>query len=73
MSEVNRPTWTLWNLVSTQWRVGMSGTVGLDYGAIEQLARLYEITVTPGAMTKLRALEALVLKKAWEASGGKGG
>jgi hypothetical protein len=51
----------------------MSGPVGLDYGAIEQLARLYEITLTPGAMTKLRALEALVLKKAWEASGGKGG
>ena len=59
--------------MSTQWRVGMSGPVGLDYGAIEQLARLYEINLAPGVMTKLRALEALVLKKAWEASGGKGG
>lgn len=70
--EVNRPAWILWTLVSTQWRVGMSGPVGLDYGAIEQLARLYEINLTPGVMAKLRALEALVLKKALENSSGKG-
>ncbi|WP_342787090.1 hypothetical protein [Sporomusa termitida] len=50
----------------------MSGPVGLDYGAVQQLARLYEINLTPGVMTKLRALEILVIKKALETSGGKG-
>jgi hypothetical protein len=51
----------------------MNGPTGLDYGAVTQMARLYEINLTPGVMTKLRALEALGLKKAWETSGGKGG
>ena len=61
---MNRPAWALWLTVSTQWRVGMNGPVGLDYGAVQQMAKLYEINLTPGVMTKLRALEVLVLEKA---------
>lgn len=56
----------------TQWRVGMNGPIGLDYGAVEQLARLYEINLTPGVLTKLRALEALVLEKVHNNPSGKG-
>lgn len=69
---MNRPAWALWLTVSTQWRVGMNGPVGLDYGAAAQMARLYEINLTPGVMTKLRALECLVLEKAHK-NPGKGG
>ena len=72
VSEVNGPAWTLWSLACTQWRVGMNGPVGLDYGAVQQLARLYEINLTPGVLTKLRTLEAQVLEKAHARPGGKG-
>ena len=60
-------------MAATQWRVGVNGPVGLDYGAVEQLARLYEINLTPGLMTKLRCLEAKVLEKAHNVPKGEGG
>lgn len=28
------PTWTLWQSLQTQWRVGMAGATGLDYAAV---------------------------------------
>lgn len=30
----NLPTWNLWHRLQTQWRVGMDGKSGLDYGAV---------------------------------------
>ena len=33
----NWPAWSLFCQVSTQWRVGMGGATGLDYGAIYPL------------------------------------
>lgn len=33
----NWPAWFLFCQVSTQWRVGMGGATGLDYGAIYPL------------------------------------
>ena len=30
----NVATWTLWQSLQTQWRVGMAGATGLDYAAV---------------------------------------
>jgi hypothetical protein len=35
----NAPTWTKWNSLHTQWRSGMGGREGLDYGAVCALMR----------------------------------
>lgn len=32
--EDNVPAYTLFTTVMTQWRIGMSGAIGLDYGAV---------------------------------------
>ena len=45
--------------LQTQWRVGMSGPVGLDYGAAEWLFRLY---AEPASLLEdLQVMEAAVL------------
>lgn len=31
----NVPAWSLFQAVRTQWRVGVNGREGLDYGAVE--------------------------------------
>jgi len=46
----------------TQWRMGgMSGPVGLDYGAVEWVTRLYEISEPRAVLEDLQVIEGAVL------------
>jgi len=47
--------------LQTQWRVGMSGLIGLDYGAAEWLFRLYAVTEPASLLEDLQVMEAAVL------------
>ena len=45
----------------TQWRVGMAGPIGLDYGAVNWLLRLYEVEDQRSVLEDLQTMEAAVL------------
>jgi hypothetical protein len=47
--------------LQTQWRVGMSGLIGLDYGAAEWLFRLYAVAEPASLLEDLQVMEAAVL------------
>ena len=49
--------------LQTQWRVGMNGLVGLDYGAAEWLFRLYAVKVKDrrSLLEDLQVMESAVL------------
>lgn len=59
------PSFVLFEGMSTQWRVGMSGAVGLDYNTLPLVAKMLDITdeQMPLAFNDLRLMEAEVLKK----------
>lgn len=56
----NVPVWRLWQLVQTQWRVGMAGRTGLDYVAV--LAFMREVL----GMDRTARAESLVALQAME-------
>jgi hypothetical protein len=45
----------------TQWRTSMAGLIGLDYGAVQWLLRLYEVEDHRFALEDLQIMEAAVL------------
>ena len=45
----------------TQWRVGMAGPIGLDYGAVGWLLRLYAVEDHRSVLEDLQTMEAAVL------------
>ena len=45
----------------TQWRTGMAGPIGLDYGAVEWLLRLYGVEDHRTVLEDLQTMEAAVL------------
>lgn len=49
----------LFEAMGTQWRAGMGGAYGLDYGVVRDVAHLIGIDrkSLPGAFTDLRTLE----------------
>ena len=47
--------------VQTQWRVGMNGPIGLDYGALQWVLRLYEVQDQRAALEDLQIMEAAAL------------
>lgn len=61
----NWPSWSLFCQVSTQWRIGMGGPTGLDYGAIYPL--LDRIATDPAEWMDLfediQTLERTALKQ----------
>ena len=59
----NAEAWALWGYARTQWRMGGMGPVGLDFPAALKLAEVLDIEVTPGLLSKLRALEHSVLRQ----------
>lgn len=63
------PAFTLFEAMSTQWRVGMGGAVGLDYNSLPLVAKYMEVADEdmPLAFNDLRIMEAEVLKKMSEA------
>jgi len=57
------PAVTVFNAMSTQWRVGMGGPVGLDYGVISEVAAFigYTKKQTAKLFPDLRVMEAEAL------------
>lgn len=47
--------------LQTQWRVGMSGLIGLDYAVAEWLFRLYSVTQPVSVLEDLQVMESAVL------------
>jgi hypothetical protein len=47
----------------TQWRTTMGGLLGLDYGAVAWLLRLYEVENQRSLLEDLQIMEAAVLIK----------
>lgn len=45
----------------TQWRVGMNGLIGLDYGAVAWLLTLYEVEDHRSLLEDLQVMEGAVL------------
>lgn len=70
----NVPAWNVWHGVQTQWRVGMAGREGLDYGGVESYLRSLP-GVRPKARAELffclRAMERAALDE-WEKKRNKG-
>ena len=46
----------------TQWRVGMSGIIGLDYTSVIEMIKLYCIEDTVAMLENLQVIEAAVLR-----------
>ena len=55
----------VFDAMSTQWRVGMSGAIGLDYGALPAVLRMTEIPRKKWAdiFSDVRVMEGAALKK----------
>ena len=53
----------------TQWRIGMAGPIGLDYGAVNWLLRLYEVEDHRSVLEDLQTMEAAVLMTMSKRSG----
>lgn len=41
----------------TQWRCGSSGVIGLDYGVVLEMAKLYQTPHLPATMEHLQVME----------------
>ena len=46
----------------TQWRTSMSGLLGLDYGAVQWLFRLYEVKDPRSLLEHLQVMEGAVMQ-----------
>ncbi len=59
--EENWPVVEMFLRAQTQWRTTMNGLLGLDYGAVAWLLRLYEVTDQRALLEDLQVMEAAVL------------
>jgi len=57
----NWPAVQMFLRCQTQWRTGMAGPIGLDYGAVQWLFRLYEVEDHRSVLEDLQTMEAAVL------------
>ncbi len=48
----------LWNVVQSQWRIGMAGATGLDYPAVYRVAETIGVEIDDDVLSLLQALEA---------------
>lgn len=55
--------------VQTQWRTTMNGVLGLDYGAVAWLLRLYEVGDPRALLEDLQVMEAAAMMVLNERSG----
>jgi len=60
--EGNGEIWEILTLASTQWRVGMGGAYGLDYGVVMEMAKALGIRRDQTFFEKVRVVEAEVLR-----------
>ena len=60
----NLPAYEAFNAMATQWRVGMGGATGLDYGAIPVVLRLQGVPRAdwPALFADLRTMESAALQ-----------
>ncbi len=65
----NQEAWLLWRHTQTQLRTSFAGVVGLDYGALRQVAEVLGLTLDLAMLHKIQALEGLLLKEASRSSG----
>lgn len=47
--------------LQTQWRTSMSGVLGLDYGAVQWMLRLYEVEDQRSMLEDLQVMEGAAL------------
>lgn len=61
MWEENWPVVEMFLRVQTQWRTTMSGVLGLDYGAVAWLLKLYEVEDPRALLEDLQIMEAAAM------------
>ena len=61
MWEENWPVLDMFLRCQTQWRTTMNGLLGLDYGAVAWLLRLYEVEDPRALLEDLQVMEAAAL------------
>jgi len=59
----NWPIVQMFLRLQTQWRTAMNGLVGLDYGGVEWLLRLYEVEDPRSLLEGLQVMEAAAIVK----------
>lgn len=59
--EENWPAVEMFVRAQTQWRTSMSGLIGLDYGAVAWLLRLYAVKNPRALLEDLQVMEAAAL------------
>lgn len=59
--EENWPAVEMFMRAQTQWRVGMNGITGLDYGVLAWLLKLYEVEDQRSLLEDLQVMEGAVL------------
>jgi hypothetical protein len=67
--EENWPVVEMFLRLQTQWRTTMNGLLGLDYGAVAWLLRLYEVKDPRALLEDLQVMEAAALMFLQERSG----
>lgn len=61
MWEENWPAVEMFLRLQTQWRTTMNGVLGLDYGAVAWLLRLYEVEDPRSLLEDLQVMEAAAM------------
>jgi len=56
------PAVSMFLRVQTQWRVGMGGVIGLDYGAVRWLFELEQVSNPAELLEDLQVIEAKVVE-----------
>jgi len=59
--EENWPSVLMWCRLQTQWRTSMGGVIGLDYGAVAWVFRLYEVEDQRSMLEDLQVMEAAAM------------
>ena len=59
--EENWPAVEMFLRCQTQWRTTMNGLLGLDYGAVAWILRLYEVEDPRALLEDLQVMEAAAL------------
>jgi hypothetical protein len=59
--EENWPVLEMFLRCQTQWRTTMSGVLGLDYGAVAWVLRLYEVEDQRSMLEDLQVMEAAAM------------
>ncbi|WP_114195486.1 DUF1799 domain-containing protein [Edaphovirga cremea] len=55
------PSFLLFRAMSTQWRIGMNGPTGLDYGCLPQVMSMMDIENTAAVFEDIRIMERVAL------------